>query len=163
MSEFNLDNVTEYGSESTDDVGKETDGGNEKKNIAIDYSLYCKFWSLQDFFRNPNQCYDKIQWKVFCSVSFRNNHVKNIWRFRSQHATSILSTFQGLKLDYVIKDYNWSDANTFGDNDTPYFSKYLTNQKLLDLQIYDGNFRRFILLQFLILFQYLMSNVKFKS
>ncbi|GJQ80965.1 hypothetical protein Trydic_g4782 [Trypoxylus dichotomus] len=141
VSEFNLENITEYGTEAVEDSVTEIEVG-DKKNIVIDYSLYCKFWSLQDFFRNPNQCYNKMQWKLFCS-----------------HATSILGTFQGLKLDYIVKDSNWIDPKT----KTPYFPKYLTNQKLLDLQIYDVNFRRFILLQFLILFQYLTSQVKFKS
>merc|ERR1712098_581177 len=37
------------------------------------------------------------------------------------------------------------------------------NQNLLQLQLSDSNFRRYILLQFLILFQYLKSNVKFKT
>ena len=35
----------------------------------VDCNLYKKFWSLQDYFRNPNQCYNKIPWKTFCSVS----------------------------------------------------------------------------------------------
>ncbi|XP_018322203.1 THO complex subunit 1 [Agrilus planipennis] len=141
VSEFNLENITEYGADTTEETP--TTDSESKKNIVIDYSLYCKFWSLQDFFRNPNQCYNKVQWKVFTS-----------------HTTNILNTFQGLKLDYVSKNIDWTDKN---NESTPYFSKYLTNQKLLDLQIYDVNFRRFVLLQFLILFQYLTSNVKFKT
>ena len=44
-----------------------------------------------------------------------------------------------------------------------YFAKYLTNQNLLQLQLSDSNFRRYFLLQCLILFQYLKSNVKFKT
>jgi len=47
--------------------------------------------------------------------------------------------------------------------ETHYFAKYLTNQKLLELQLSDSNFRRYVLLQFLILFQYLNSTVKFKA
>ncbi|XP_015370354.1 PREDICTED: THO complex subunit 1-like [Diuraphis noxia] len=43
-----------------------------------------------------------------------------------------------------------------------YFPKYLTNQKLLELQLSDVNFRRYILIQFLLLFQYLDAPVKFK-
>jgi hypothetical protein len=35
----------------------------------MDYNLYCKFWALQDFFRNPNQCYSKVHWKTFSAVS----------------------------------------------------------------------------------------------
>lgn len=47
--------------------------------------------------------------------------------------------------------------------ETYYFAKYLTNEKLLELQLSDSNFRRYVLLQFLIMFQYLNSTVKFKS
>lgn len=71
VSEFNLENVTEYGGEGAEESTTEIEVGETGKNIVIDYSLYCKFWSLQDFFRNPNQCYNKVQWKLFCSVSYR--------------------------------------------------------------------------------------------
>lgn len=69
VSEFNLENVTEYGTEAVEDSVTEIEVDGNQKNIIIDYSLYCKFWSLQDFFRNPNQCYNRVQWKLFCSVS----------------------------------------------------------------------------------------------
>jgi len=46
---------------------------------------------------------------------------------------------------------------------TDYFPKYLTNEKLLDLQINDSSFRRNFLLQILILCQYLTGEVKFKG
>lgn len=44
-----------------------------------------------------------------------------------------------------------------------FFAKFLTNPKLLALQLSDANFRRAVLVQFLILFQYLQLTVKFKS
>lgn len=44
-----------------------------------------------------------------------------------------------------------------------FFAKFLTNPKLLALQMADSNFRRSVLVQCLILFQYLTSTVKFKS
>ena len=44
-----------------------------------------------------------------------------------------------------------------------YFPKFLTNENLMDLQLNDSNFRRHVFVQFLILFQYLTGNVKFKS
>lgn len=67
VSEFNLDNVTEYGvdGKDLDDTVEEM----EEIPMKIDYNLYCKFWSLQDFFRNPNQCYSKASWKMFQTVS----------------------------------------------------------------------------------------------
>lgn len=70
VSEFNLENVTELSTEDTDLSLKESiDEAADEKKIQIDYNLYCKFWSLQEFFRNPNQCYNKVQWKMFTSVS----------------------------------------------------------------------------------------------
>lgn len=46
--------------------------------------------------------------------------------------------------------------------ETNFFAKFLTNPKLLALQLSDSNFRRAVLVQFLILFQYLQVSVKFK-
>jgi THO complex subunit 1 len=36
---------------------------------VVDYVLYTKFWSLQDFFRSPTQCYHDLNWKKFVDVS----------------------------------------------------------------------------------------------
>ena len=110
-------------------------------SLNIDYALYSKFWKLQDFFRQPTQCYDKTKWMTF-----------------SKYAGEVLQTFKSFKIDSVAgKKKNKSD-----DSKEQYFAKYLTNQNLLQLQLSDSNFRRYILVQFLILFQYLKSTVKFK-
>lgn len=37
-------------------------------SIPIDYNLYRKFWTLQDYFRNPVQCYEKFSWMTFLKV-----------------------------------------------------------------------------------------------
>lgn len=68
VSEFNLDNITEYGVEGKD-IGDVLGDTVEDIPVQIDYNLYCKFWALQDYFRNPNQCYNKVQWKSFAYVS----------------------------------------------------------------------------------------------
>lgn len=81
VSEFNLDNTTEYGLDSKDhdDIdNKELEDTAEDIPLKIDYDLYCKFWSLQDFFRNPNQCYSKAQWKMFQMVSKYIDSIKRI-------------------------------------------------------------------------------------
>jgi len=93
-----------------------------------------------------------------------------------QHASSVLSAFSSFKLDEVMDckrqkvdpaavtpmETNDNIENS-GSSPQKFFPKYLTNQKLLELQLSDSNFRRYVLLQFLILFQYLDSQVKFKS
>ncbi|XP_030370941.1 THO complex subunit 1 [Scaptodrosophila lebanonensis] len=167
VSEFNLDNLTEYGLDSKDhdDIdNKELEDTAEDLPIKIDYDLYCKFWSLQDFFRNPNQCYNKAQWKMF-----------------NMHAETILESFSSFKLEDVRHSSNESsdDANLQAmevddaatdaaasqtvRKATHFFAKFLTNPKLLALQLSDSNFRRSVLVQFLILFQYLQVTVKFKT
>ncbi|XP_029044861.1 THO complex subunit 1 isoform X3 [Osmia bicornis bicornis] len=153
VSEFNLENYTEFGSEKSegDDLEQVTkDEDKSESKVPIDYNLYRKFWALQDFFRNPNQCYMKMYWKVF-----------------SAHASSVLSAFSSFKLEeqrsYPATSVKLDTSMEGSHKETPYFAKYLTNQKLLELQLSDSNFRRYVLLQFLILFQYLNSTVKFKA
>ncbi|KAL7727469.1 hypothetical protein ACLKA6_017584 [Drosophila palustris] len=165
VSEFNLDNFTEYGldSKDVDDIdNKELEDTAEDIPLKIDYDLYCKFWSLQDFFRNPNQCYSKAQWKMF-----------------QMHAETILQSFSSFKLEDVRPNSDINGGNDAMDvdmddhavdavatlsvrKDNNFFAKFLTNPKLLALQLSDSNFRRAVLVQFLILFQYLQVSVKFK-
>ncbi|XP_001655616.2 THO complex subunit 1 [Aedes aegypti] len=162
ISEFNLENVTEYGVEGSE-MGDQLDGFEENgsaNQLKIDYNLYCKFWALQDFFRNPNQCYNKVQWKMFAA-----------------HAGSVLSAFSSFKLEEPrsASSSSSASANKYGTTpmDIPpeeqirdsghFFAKFLTNPKLLSLQLSDSNFRRSVLVQLLILFQYLNSTVKFKA
>ncbi|KAG6455129.1 hypothetical protein O3G_MSEX009051 [Manduca sexta] len=158
VSEFNLENITEFGGDNTstlkDVLEEEIVIDNDKNKLTIDYNLYCRFWSLQDFFRNPNSCYNKLQWKTFVA-----------------HSGSVLSAFSSYKLEAVelqksklnrVKAVT-SDVEMQGSGkEQHYFAKFLTNQKLLELQLSDSNFRRCVLIQFLILFQYLTSTVKFK-
>ncbi|CAH2091417.1 unnamed protein product [Euphydryas editha] len=157
VSEFNLENLTEFGGDNSstlkDSLDEEMVIDSDKNKLLIDYNLYCRFWSLQDFFRNPNTCYNKIQWKTFVA-----------------HSGSVLSAFSSYKLESVelqksklniLKPVN-SDLESHENKEQHYFAKFLTNQKLLELQLSDSNFRRCVLIQFLILFQYLTSTVKFK-
>ncbi|GLH07061.1 THO complex subunit 1 [Gryllus bimaculatus] len=154
VSEFNLDNLTEFGNDTGSPLkdiitDAETDAVEEDvqpdTKFKIDYNLYCKFWALQDFFRNPNQCYNKVNWKTF-----------------STHAVNVLLAFSSFKLEDVqgkqLAPPPASSTSSGGTASRPhYFAKFLTNQKLLELQLSDSNFRRYVLLQFLIVFQYLHS------
>jgi len=169
ISEFNLDNVTAYSdappapTDSTEQMeveSKKIQIEKDSNNLNIDYNLYAKFWKLQDYFRNPLQCYQKDKWSEF-----------------SKFSTEVLRTFKSSKIDSVaagtgsggrkkLKSVGGSehDMDTSREEEEGvYFAKYLTNQNLLQLQLSDSNFRRYFLLQCLILFQYLKSNVKFKT
>lgn len=155
ISEFNVDNVTEFG---TADGEVPMDESTEDASPKVDDHLYIKFWSLQEFFRCPNICYDAVQWKKFTANS-----------------SDILAAFKSFKLEEVEVGGQMTSAVKEGASgvDVPmktdqegthhFFAKFLTNPKLLSLQLSDSNFRRTILVQFLILFQYLVATVKFKS
>jgi len=105
ISEFNLDNVTAYNTDSSayddDDSAAAAGGGTDSKmevddskqvkidkdseDLNIDYALYVKFWQLQDYFRNPVQCYEKAKWASF-----------------SRFSTQVLETFKSFKVDSAV-------------------------------------------------------------
>ena len=157
VSEFNVDNITEFG--STDGELKESLDESEENQLKIDYHLYLKFWTLQEFFRCPNICYDREQWKKFTG-----------------NTSDVLSAFSSFKLEdssdsksaKKIDDKDFDEsivemAKNEVEESQHFFAKFLTNPKLLALQLSDSNFRRTVLVQYLVLFQYLTSTVKFKS
>ncbi|XP_076038160.1 THO complex 1-like protein Hpr1 [Oratosquilla oratoria] len=167
ISEFNLENITSYSNtESEEDTDTIQESDDSKSSVGttktkLDYNVYTKFWALQDFFRSPPQCFHKAPWKMFTT-----------------YANDILETFGSFKLDSVQRSSTGSskfhrsvseisNPDAMETNGQPqvdqYFAKYLTNKKLLDLQFSDANFRRYVLLQMLILAQYLTSHVKFKQ
>ncbi|XP_072543242.1 THO complex subunit 1 [Salminus brasiliensis] len=164
QSQFNLDNVTVFNkNEQESTLGQQSsevkeDGmeveegemGDEDTpapcSIPIDYNLYRKFWTLQDYFRNPVQCYDKFSWMTFVKYS-----------------DETLAVFKSYKLDDTQASKRKLEEMRTAGGEHVYFAKFLTSEKLMDLQLSDSNFRRHILLQYLILFQYLRGQVKFKS
>ncbi|KAI1295651.1 THO complex subunit 1 [Halotydeus destructor] len=147
ISEFNQENVISIAlQDEGEKVANELEDGemsadkSSDKDVQMNYDLYKKFWKLQEMFRAPATCYNKHTWE-----QFRTN------------AKDVLSYFYQHKLDPVV-----CGSQSKPDSSTVFFSKYLTNQKLLELQFADSNFRRYILVQFLITFQYLTTVVKFK-
>ncbi|PVD23518.1 hypothetical protein C0Q70_16790 [Pomacea canaliculata] len=150
MSQFNVENITEYDKKPSKIPVKQEkmeveDGEDTAANsIVIDYNLYCKFWSLQEFFHKPTQCFDKAHWRIFL-----------------MHSDEVLGAFSSYKLDDLVSQRKKLARRD--DQSHNFFAKYLTSEKLLDLQLSDSNFRRYVLVQFLILFQYLTSPVRFKS
>lgn len=164
QSQFNLDNVTVFNKNEQESTlgqkhAEEKEDGNEVEegemgeddapapcSIPIDYNLYRKFWTLQDYFRNPVQCYDKFSWMTFLKFS-----------------EETLAVFKSFKLDDMQASKRKLEELRASSGEHVYFAKFLTSEKLMDLQLSDSNFRRHILLQYLILFQYLKGQVKFKS
>ncbi|XP_046856915.1 THO complex subunit 1-like [Xenia sp. Carnegie-2017] len=150
MSQFNLENITKFDYKGNSKKENPTSSKEIVDTEVVDYVLYTKFWSLQDFFRSPTQCYNDLQWKKFVD-----------------NASAVLSAFNSHKLEHVSKKSKHNktkDLNATAKSDSQtYFAKFLTSEKLLNLQLNDSNFRRTILVQLLIIFQYLTGEVKFKS
>lgn len=156
-----LNLISEFNHENSIQISHEDEGVFEQGNSSIveedlvleegempsasdrvDFQFYLKFWSLQEYFRLPTICYNRLSWKTFQS-----------------NANDVITLFASKKLEN--QDCGKLYANSVQNRHN--FSKYLTNQKLLELQLADSNFRRYILIQFLILFQYLIGRVRFKS
>uniref|UniRef100_A0A9L0STE4 THO complex subunit 1 n=1 Tax=Equus caballus TaxID=9796 RepID=A0A9L0STE4_HORSE len=129
QSQFNLENVTVFntneqestlGQKHTEDREEGMDveegemGDDEAPttcSIPIDYNLYRKFWSLQDYFRNPVQCYEKISWKTFLKYS-----------------EEVLAVFKSYKLDDTqASRKKMEELKTGGEH--VYFAKFLTSEK----------------------------------
>ncbi|XP_016139183.1 THO complex subunit 1-like [Sinocyclocheilus grahami] len=94
QSQFNLDNITVFNKNEQDSTlglqhtevkeegmeEEEGEMGDEDApapcSIPIDYNLYRKFWTLQDYFRNPVQCYDKFSWMTFLKKDLPSEEIK---------------------------------------------------------------------------------------
>ena len=85
----------------------DTDASTKAKDRAIDYNLYKKFWSLQDYFRNPSQCYDKQKWAAFTT-----------------NASAVLKIFAQHKLENVAMRTVTGGQDS--DEENVYFPKNLT-------------------------------------
>ncbi|VDK59099.1 unnamed protein product [Cylicostephanus goldi] len=162
MGHFNTQNITKYDTTETQPVDlisgsdEEIETGEIKEkevNIPVDHALYSMFWQMQDFFSNPTVCFDKQQWAIFQKFL--------------QNSTDVLSVFSSYKLEKSgdDDDDNGKKRSTAAksvheviDESDSYFAKYLTSPKLLQLQLNDSQFRRYFLIQFIILCQYLTSS-----
>ncbi|KAI0979185.1 hypothetical protein GJ496_008772 [Pomphorhynchus laevis] len=142
MSHFNIENVTIFDSTATSDASSGTSAmipssngifSKDLSGVLIDVALHRRFWSLQAFFADPNLCLNTEGWKSFSSCS-----------------SEVLNVFASFKL------------STSSSNKISSLPKYLTSENLLDMQLSDPVIRRHILIQFLILFDYLRGPVKFR-
>jgi len=97
-------------------------------------------------------------------TSMLGTHLNQIFiKLFLQYSDHVFKTLQSFKIESVS---HRNDLRLERDNqkdEERFFAKYLTNQNLLQLQLSDSNFRRYIYLQFLILFHYLQTSAKSKQ
>nr|GMC90540.1 THO complex subunit 1 isoform X2 [Ipomoea batatas] len=104
------------------------------EGISIDFNFYKTFWSLQECFCNPpSLSLAPAKWHKFTSSLM-----------------VVLNTFEA----QPISDEE-GNANYLEDEAAAFNIKYLTSSKLMGLELKDPSFRRHILVQCLILFDYL--------
>ncbi|KAJ0045652.1 hypothetical protein Pint_05615 [Pistacia integerrima] len=103
--------------------------------IPVDFNFYKTFWSLQEYFCNPALTLAPTKWQKFTSSLM-----------------VVLNTFDAQPLSDEE-----GDANNLEEEVATFNIKYLTSSKLMGLELKDPNFRRHVLLQCLILFDYLKA------
>ncbi|KAK0592226.1 hypothetical protein LWI29_015429 [Acer saccharum] len=103
--------------------------------IPVDFNFYKTFWSLQEYFCNPALTLASTKWQKFTSS-----------------LTVVLNTFDAQPLSEEV-----GDANDLEEEAATFNIKYLTSSKLMGLELKDPSFRRHVLVQCLILFDYLKA------
>lgn len=162
--EFHVENVTTYdevpsltksGDGAMDIDGQDKDpsaapnGGQEKTDLG---ALYPVFWSMQSLFSSPTKLFDEESMQQF------KTGIKQILACFLHVATnSAPSAAQDLDRRGIKRkrgDVNGDNAEL---NSLAFNPKYLTNRDLFDLEIHDIEFRRHVLVQALILLDFLLS------
>ncbi|PON58467.1 THO complex, subunit THOC [Parasponia andersonii] len=104
--------------------------------ISIDFNFYKTFWSLQEYFCNPaSLSVAPLKWQKFVS-----------------NLSVVLNTFEAQPLSD-----GEGNANYLEEEAATFSIKYLTSSKLMGLELKDPSFHRHILVQCLILFNYLKA------
>ncbi|KAL9448114.1 hypothetical protein AB3S75_015562 [Citrus x aurantiifolia] len=103
--------------------------------IPVDFNFYKMFWSLQEYFCNPALTLAPTKWQKFTSSLM-----------------VVLNTFDAQPLSDEV-----GDANVLEEEAATFNIKYLTSSKLMGLELKDPSFRRHVLVQCLILFDYLKA------
>ncbi|KAI8661676.1 Guanylate kinase-like domain-containing protein [Fusarium keratoplasticum] len=154
--EYHVENVTTYetttaGNDSKMDVDTPTGGakstsrsndskkGDKEKPLSTD-ALYPLFWSLQESFSQPKRLFEAAN-----LASFKESLGATMKFFQTIHNDSRRS----LKRK--------RDAGEEDENSNAFNPKYLTSRDLFDLEISDLSFRRHVLVQALIIMDFLLS------
>eukprot|EP00897_Mesotaenium_endlicherianum_P010938 jgi/Mesen1/9873/ME000070S09156 len=103
----------------------------------LDFKFYTTFWALQEYFSNPPTVLQANRWPHFTADLLAVLEVLESQPIAAEEGTG------GLQAD-----------------DARYNTKFLTSPALLGLELKDCNFRRHVLLQCLILFDFLKAPLR---
>ncbi|PHH54913.1 THO complex subunit 1 [Ceratocystis fimbriata CBS 114723] len=175
--EYHVENVTVYDTNSRKEAGAEIEAGlgvdtaatadamevDEKSTgdqNAVDFeALYPVFWSLQDTFSQPKRLFTPENLAKFKSAleltlaSFQTVRGKNGNEdVRRTVGTGALEN--GQTQPHAHSGQTNITSNSAASNFNP---KYLTNRDLFELEIHDLSFRRHVLVQALIIMDFIIS------
>lgn len=140
-------------SEQTSKVPKvvvSTDDGKKSDNVDLD-ALYPLFWSLQAFFSSPSKMFDSERFASFkAGLEATLSAFKNINTEMENHSASRASE----DARKSTKRKRIADGTEVATSFNP---KYLTSRDLFDLEVSDTAFRRHVLVQALILLDFVLS------
>lgn len=106
--------------------------------ITVDFNFYKTFWSLQEHFSNPTS----------------TTLAPSKWQKFAFNLMVVLDTFEAQPLNDDDGNVNTLEQE---EEDAVFNIKYLTSSKLMGLELKDPSFRRHILVQCLILFDFLKT------
>lgn len=146
------DNTEQKQSKITKDEPKESD-----EPPPMD-SFYHSFWSLQKYFNNPSLLFASPDDQGISHLEkgvdmFLEEFVRVSKRERETSGSKEKSSGQKRKAGDLDGELNTATTRTT----SYFFPKFLTSRTLIELEVSDLSFRRHILIQCLILFQYLLG------
>lgn len=154
--DFHVENETLWEEVETPDA-MEDEAPASAEAYASHPHFYALFWSIQQYFSRPHLLFEDTEHAT-------KPHPAAAMRLCSPEA-SHMQMFQATAdcLLSVLSYFNHSDVHpskrarldTHGTDQ--FFPKYLTEQPLLDYELSDVVFRRHILTQFLVVFQFLLG------
>jgi THO complex subunit 1 len=121
-----------------------------KEKVDLD-ALYPVFWSLQAFFSAPSKMFDSERFADFkAGLDATLSAFKNI-------NTELKNQSSSRSSDEARKVYKRKRVTDDAEIGTSFNPKYLTSRDLFDLEVSDTAFRRHVLVQALILIDFMLS------
>ncbi|EXJ96158.1 hypothetical protein A1O1_01284 [Capronia coronata CBS 617.96] len=115
-------------------------------------ALYPKFWSLQSLFSSPTKLFELPN-----MANFKEGLALTLSCFKSVSNTSAPSTTPSDARRGLKRKRTDTDTDNVSHPASTFNPKYLTNRDLFDLEVHDIDFRRHILVQALIMIDFLLS------
>lgn len=124
--------------------------GKPEENVDLD-ALYPVFWSLQAFFSAPSKMFDSERFADFkAGLDATLSAFKNI-------NTELKNQSSSRSSDEARKAHKRKRVTDDAEIGTSFNPKYLTSRDLFDLEVSDTAFRRHVLVQALILIDFMLS------